>query len=69
MNSNDKTERLSAMTTSDIIKYVQSIRELASWHFDPDADPDNTSPDDNAAHINGLIVKACSKLIDGLNDS
>ena len=54
------------MTTREIIEAIQSIRELASWHFDPDADPDNESPDDNAAHINGLIVLAATHLIEEL---
>ena len=55
-------------TIEEEIDAIAAIRELASWHFDPDADPDNASPEDNTAHINGLIVKACSKLIDDLSD-
>lgn len=43
---------------------LQEIKDLASWHYDPDADPNNTSPEDNVAHINGLIVKLCEE---GLN--
>jgi hypothetical protein len=38
---------------------IREIRELASEHYDPDADPADTSPEDNVAHVNGLIVKLC----------
>jgi len=43
----------------EIITLVDSAKEcssLASWHFDPDADETNPSPEDMVAHVNGLIV-------------
>ena len=37
------------------------ISGLAAWHFDPDADPENESPEDQTAHVNGLIISAIEK--------
>ena len=44
---------------SDLEERLRRIADLASWHADTDADPDNTSPDDMTAHVNGLIIKEC----------
>jgi hypothetical protein len=38
---------------------LSEICDLAAWHYDQDADPANTSPEDTTAHVNGLIVKLC----------
>jgi len=40
---------------------LREIEGLASWHCDETADPEDTSPEDHAAHINGLIVQACRR--------
>ena len=40
---------------------LAEIEALASWHCDEDADPLDTSPEDQAAHVNGLIVRLCRK--------
>lgn len=42
---------------------VQSIYELAGWQSDDSADPSNQSPEDNVAHINGLIRQECLKIL------
>ena len=38
---------------------LERIRELASWHCDLAVNESDTSPDDQVAHINGLIVRKC----------
>ena len=38
---------------------LERIRELASWHCDLAVNESDTSPDDQVAHINGLIVREC----------
>ncbi len=40
---------------------LAEIRALAAEHYDPDADPEDESPYDMAAHINGLIVRLCDE--------
>ena len=40
---------------------LREVYELAAWQADDDADPGNTSPDDNVAHTNGLIRQACQR--------
>lgn len=45
-----------------IAEAVSEIRALASWHADYDADPADQSPEDQTAHINGLILQACDRL-------
>lgn len=47
----DEVERLRAV--------LESVADLASWHSDDEADPENQSPEDMVAHINGLIRMAC----------
>jgi len=42
-------------------KMLEEISELASWHYDEDADPDDTQPDDMTAHVNGLIIQIADK--------
>lgn len=34
---------------------LKEIHELAGWHTDDNADPDDQCPDDAVAHYNGLI--------------
>jgi len=46
---------------------VSIIEKLALWNCDESADVDNASPDDQVAHVNGLIVQACRKAMsDGI---
>lgn len=40
---------------------LKRIQDLASWHYDEDADAEDQSPEDMAAHVNGLIVRLCGK--------
>ena len=54
------------MTTEEIKSAVESIRDLAGWHTDDEADPSNPSPKDMAAHINGLIRKKCDAVLESL---
>jgi hypothetical protein len=41
------------------IAVLQGIKLLASWHYDPEANFDDVSPDDQVAHINARIVFEC----------
>jgi hypothetical protein len=41
------------------IAVLQGIKLLASWHYDPEADFGDLSPDDHVAHINARIVWEC----------
>jgi hypothetical protein len=41
------------------IAVLNGIKLLASWHYDPEANFDNLSPDDQVAHINARIVWEC----------
>jgi hypothetical protein len=41
------------------IAVLQGIKLLASWHYDPEANFDDVSPDDQVAHINARIVWEC----------
>lgn len=47
---------------------VQSIYELAGWQSDDEADPDDQSPEDHLAHINGLIRQECLKILGMLDN-
>ena len=42
---------------SALLAACEAALELASWHFDPEADESSGSPEDMTAHVNGLIVK------------
>lgn len=42
---------------ADLRAVLNEIADLASWHYDPEADERNESPEDMAAHVNGLIVR------------
>ena len=44
-----------------LIELLVDVEDLASWHCDDNADPNDDSPDDNVAHINGLIVQVCRR--------
>jgi len=46
------------------IETLEQIADLAAWHCDLDADPNDESPEDMVAHVNGLIVKLCCEAID-----
>ena len=41
------------------IAVLQGIKLLASWHYEPEANFDNLSPDDQVAHVNARIVWEC----------
>lgn len=41
------------------IAVLQGIKLLASWHYDPEADFGDLSPDDQVAHVNARIVWEC----------
>lgn len=41
------------------IAVLQSIKELAAWHYNPDAHFGDRSPDDQVAHVNARIVFEC----------
>jgi len=43
---------------------LSTIEHLALWHCDESADVDNTSPDDQVAYVNGLIVQVCRKAVE-----
>lgn len=49
-------EREKALTTA-----LEEIKALVSWHVDTEADPSNQSPEDMAAHINGLVWQLCQQ--------
>ena len=40
------------------------IAELVSWHCDQDADQSNESPEDNVAHVNGLVWQLCQRVLE-----
>jgi len=44
-----------------MIEAFREIEDLASWNYDPEADPSDTSPEDMNSHVNGLIVQICQK--------
>jgi len=52
MGKNDREKMLEAL---------RDIEDLAAWHYDPEADPLDTSPEDKVAHVNGLIVQICKE--------
>ena len=54
---------MSANYLKELLRTITEIKELALNHCDPDADENDTSPDDMTAHINGLIVQKCQVLI------
>ena len=45
------------------IAVLQGIKLLASWHYDPEADFGDLSPDDHVAHINARIVFECDQAL------
>lgn len=45
------------------IAVLQGIKLLASWHYDPEADFGDLSPDDQVAHINARIVWECDQAL------
>lgn len=47
---------------------LETISELAAWHADDEADPANPSPEDQVAHINGLIRRACADALSNTED-
>ena len=42
---------------------LRTISDYASWQTDDDADPEDRSPEDMVAHINGLIRRACREAL------
>jgi len=50
------------------IETLEQIADLASWHCDLDADPNDESPEDMVAHVNGLIVRLCREAITKLDE-
>lgn len=46
-----------------LLEALEEISNLAGWHADDEADPSNTSPDDPAAHTNGLIRQICKRFL------
>ena len=45
---------------------LTDIADLVSWHCDKEADEANTSPEDTAAHVNGLVFQKCNAMLDRL---
>jgi hypothetical protein len=45
------------------IAVLNGIKLLASWHFDPEANFDDVSPDDQVSHINARIVFECDQAL------
>jgi|688.fasta_scaffold876851_1 hypothetical protein len=45
------------------IAVLQGIKLLASWHYDPEADFGDLSPDDQVAHVNARIVWECDQAL------
>ena len=43
---------------------LDRIRWLASWHCDLAADESDTSPEDQVAYVNGLIVLECCRALE-----
>jgi len=41
------------MNSQYIIDMIEEIQELAMWHYDPDVDETDESPDDGTYHTNG----------------
>ena len=60
-DGDDEPPKIWTNKPRELILILREIKDLASWHYDPDADSLNTSPEDNVAHINGLIVKLCNE--------
>jgi Lar family restriction alleviation protein len=58
-------ERLFAKDAAirELVDALTSVRERLSWHYDEEADPDNTSPTDMIAHVNGLCIKEIDKAL------
>ena len=46
-----------------ITRAFHEIFDLAGWHTDDEADPANPSPEDQAAHVNGLIRQIALQFI------
>ena len=49
------------------VSLLNEIKILSEWHIDYDADENNDSPDDQVAHINGLIYQKVKKVIELMN--
>ena len=49
------------------VSLLDEIKILSEWHIDYDADENNNSPDDQVAHINGLIYQKTKKVIELIN--
>ena len=45
------------------IAVLNGIKLLASWHYDPEADFGDLSPDDQVAHVNARIVFECDEAL------
>lgn len=45
------------------IATLKGIKLLASWHYDPEADFGDLSPDDQVAHVNARIVFECDEAL------
>jgi len=43
---------------------LEEIRDLAGWHADDTANPDDESPEDMTAHVNGLIRVCASRALE-----
>jgi len=51
------------------VSLLNEIKILSEWHIDYDADENNDSPDDQVAHINGLIYQKAKKVTELINTS
>ena len=56
----DELERL-RQENAALRESLLEIQELVSWHCDTDADPNDDSPEDMGAHVNGLVWQICEK--------
>ena len=62
-----KTHRSERSVQSQVRLLLDEIKILSEWHIDYDADENNDSPDDQVAHINGLIYQKAKKVIELIN--
>lgn len=47
--------------TDAMLVTLKEIQELVSWHMDAEAQPEDESPDDMTAHVNGLVWQLCQR--------
>jgi hypothetical protein len=47
---------------------LSEVYDMASWHTDDDADPEDTSPDDALAHTNGVIRRRIREALENTDD-